>query len=53
MPSAPGDDDLQSYQTLFAASAERRRGMFANLQKAPTPGGAYLGQWRRTMVGCC
>ena len=53
VPSALSDDDLQSYQTLFAASGERRRGMFANLQRTATPGGAYLGQWRRSMVGCC
>lgn len=53
VPSALGDDDLQSYQTLFAASGERRRGIFANLQRTATPGGAYLGQWRRSMVGCC
>ena len=52
-PSALSDDDLQSYQTLFAASGERRRGMFANLQRTAAPGGAYLGQWRRSMVGCC
>lgn len=52
-PSALSDDDLKSYQTLFAASGERRRGMFANLQRTVTPGGAYLGQWRRGMVGCC
>jgi 7,8-dihydropterin-6-yl-methyl-4-(beta-D-ribofuranosyl)aminobenzene 5'-phosphate synthase len=53
VPSARSDDDLQSYQTLFAASGERRRGIFANLQRTATPGGAYLGQWRRSMVGCC
>ena len=52
-PSALSVDDLKSYQTLFAASGERRRGMFANLQRTATPGGAYLGQWRRSMVGCC
>ena len=52
-PSALSDDDLKSYQMLFAASGERQRGMFANLQRTATPGGAYLGQWRRSMVGCC
>ena len=52
-PSALSDDDLMGYQTLFAASGERRRGMFANLQRTVTPGGVYLGQWRRSMVGCC
>jgi 7,8-dihydropterin-6-yl-methyl-4-(beta-D-ribofuranosyl)aminobenzene 5'-phosphate synthase len=52
-PSALSDDDLKGYQTLFAASGERRRGMFAGLQQTATPGGAYLGQWRRSMVGCC
>jgi len=53
VPSALSDDDLQSYQALFAASGERRRGLFANLQRTATPGGAYLGQWRRSMSGCC
>jgi 7,8-dihydropterin-6-yl-methyl-4-(beta-D-ribofuranosyl)aminobenzene 5'-phosphate synthase len=53
VPSALSDDDLQSYRTLFAASGERRRGIFANLQRTATPGGAYLGQWRRSLVGCC
>lgn len=52
-PLALSDDDLQSYRTLFAASGERRRGLFANLQRTAAPGGAYLGQWRRSMVGCC
>lgn len=52
-PSAMGRDDLQSYQALFAASAERRRGLFANLQRTAAPDGAYLAQWRRSMVGCC
>jgi 7,8-dihydropterin-6-yl-methyl-4-(beta-D-ribofuranosyl)aminobenzene 5'-phosphate synthase len=54
---APGpelsDDDLKTYQALFAASGERQRGMFANLQRTTTSGGAYIGQWRRSMVGCC
>ena len=53
VPSERSDDDLQSYQALFAASGERRRGIFANLPRTATPGGAYLGQWRRSMVGCC
>jgi len=52
-PSTLSDDDLKSYQTLFAASGERQRGVFSNLQRTATPGGAYLGQWRRSMVGCC
>ena len=55
LPESPAlsDDDLKSYQTLFAASGERRRGLFAGLQRTAAPGGAYLGQWRRSMVGCC
>jgi len=44
---------LASYQTLFAASGERQRGMFADLQRTAASGGAYLGQWRRSMAGCC
>ncbi len=46
-------DDQQTYQALFAASGERQRRMFADLQQPVTPDGAYLGQWRRSMVGCC
>lgn len=53
VPSVLADDDLKSYQALFTASAERRRGLFADLQRMPTPDGAYLGQWRRSMAGCC
>jgi 7,8-dihydropterin-6-yl-methyl-4-(beta-D-ribofuranosyl)aminobenzene 5'-phosphate synthase len=52
-PSALRDDDLQGYQALYAASAERRRGLFADLQGSAAPGGAYLAQWRRSMAGCC
>jgi 7,8-dihydropterin-6-yl-methyl-4-(beta-D-ribofuranosyl)aminobenzene 5'-phosphate synthase len=52
-PAALSDDDLQSYQALLAASSERRRGLFANLQRTAAPGGAYLAQWRRSMAGCC
>jgi 7,8-dihydropterin-6-yl-methyl-4-(beta-D-ribofuranosyl)aminobenzene 5'-phosphate synthase len=51
--SALSVEDEQSYQALFSASSERRRGMFANLQRSATPSGAYLGQWRRSMMGCC
>jgi 7,8-dihydropterin-6-yl-methyl-4-(beta-D-ribofuranosyl)aminobenzene 5'-phosphate synthase len=51
--AALGDDDLQGYRRLFSASAERRRGLFARLQGSATPDGAYLGQWRRSLVGCC
>jgi len=50
---AEGEEDLQTYQRLLAASGERRRGLFARLQQTSTPGGAYLGQWRRSLVGCC
>lgn len=52
-PSALSGDNLQSYQALFAASSERRRGLFASLQRTAMPDGAYLAQWRRSMVGCC
>jgi len=48
-----GEDDLQAYRRLLAASNERRRGLFARLQASATPGGAYLGQWRRSLAGCC
>jgi len=51
--SALTDDDLKSYQSLFATSSERRRGMFTRLQQTDAPRAAYLGQWRRSMVGCC
>lgn len=53
VPTALTDDDLKSYRTLLTAGGERRSGLFADLQRMPTPGGAYLGQWRRSMVGCC
>jgi 7,8-dihydropterin-6-yl-methyl-4-(beta-D-ribofuranosyl)aminobenzene 5'-phosphate synthase len=52
-PAALSNDDLQGYQTLLAASSERRGGLFAKLQRTATPDGAYLAQWRRSMVGCC
>lgn len=54
-PTSPAlsDDDLQRYEALFAASSERRRGLFTALQRSSTSGGAYLAQWRRSMVGCC
>jgi 7,8-dihydropterin-6-yl-methyl-4-(beta-D-ribofuranosyl)aminobenzene 5'-phosphate synthase len=51
--SALSDDDLQSYQALFATSSERRRGLFTALRRSSTSGGAYLAQWRRSMAGCC
>jgi 7,8-dihydropterin-6-yl-methyl-4-(beta-D-ribofuranosyl)aminobenzene 5'-phosphate synthase len=52
-PSALRDDDLRSYRALLAAGSERRRGLFADLQRAATTDGAYLAQWRRSMAGCC
>jgi 7,8-dihydropterin-6-yl-methyl-4-(beta-D-ribofuranosyl)aminobenzene 5'-phosphate synthase len=52
-PTALRDDDWQNYQALFAASRERQRGLFADLQRSATPGGAYLAQRRRSLVGCC
>ena len=52
-PATLSDDGLEPYQTLLDASSERRRGLFANLQRTPTPGGAYLARWRRSLVGCC
>lgn len=54
VPSELGDDDLRVYRRLFAASGERRRALFSELDRMPVPGdGAYLGQWRRSMMGCC
>jgi len=52
-PTGLSDDDLRSYQGLYAASGERRRSLFAGLQGSSMPGGAYLAQWRRSLVGCC
>jgi hypothetical protein len=46
-------DDVQSYQALLAAGSERRHRLFVNMQRTATPGGAYLAQWRHSMVGCC
>jgi 7,8-dihydropterin-6-yl-methyl-4-(beta-D-ribofuranosyl)aminobenzene 5'-phosphate synthase len=52
--AALSNDDRQSYQTLLAASSERRQGgLFTNLQRTAAPGGAYLAQWRRSIAGCC
>jgi 7,8-dihydropterin-6-yl-methyl-4-(beta-D-ribofuranosyl)aminobenzene 5'-phosphate synthase len=45
--------DLESYAMLFAKSSERKRLMFTDLQHTGTQGGAYLGKWRHSMVGCC
>lgn len=53
IPSALSDEDVQSYQTLLTASMERRKGLFTHLQRKATTGGAYLAQWRRSLVGCC
>lgn len=52
-PTALTDDDLDDYRALLAASGERRRSLFAGLQASSPGTGAYLGQWRRSMVGCC
>lgn len=52
-PSTLDDDDLRRYRVLQAASSARRRGLFAELQHSAAPDGAYLAQWRRSMVGCC
>jgi 7,8-dihydropterin-6-yl-methyl-4-(beta-D-ribofuranosyl)aminobenzene 5'-phosphate synthase len=52
-PAVLTGTDQQSYQTLFAASGERRRGIFAQLQRTTTAEGSYLGHWRRSMAGCC
>jgi len=52
-PVAMADKDLQSYRALSAASGERRRSLFAGLQGSAAPGGAYLAQSRRSLVGCC
>ena len=46
-------DDLQGYETLRSVAHARRRTLFTRLQPSTATGGAYLAQWRRTMVGCC
>jgi 7,8-dihydropterin-6-yl-methyl-4-(beta-D-ribofuranosyl)aminobenzene 5'-phosphate synthase len=51
--SASNADDLQGYAARYQASAEFGRRLFANLRSPVAPGGAYLAQWRRSMVGCC
>jgi 7,8-dihydropterin-6-yl-methyl-4-(beta-D-ribofuranosyl)aminobenzene 5'-phosphate synthase len=51
--SLASEDDMRSYQALFESSSERRRGLFARLPLTSTPGGAYLAQWRRSLIGCC
>jgi len=55
---APGDvsleqEDRVTYRSLFALSNERRRRLFSGLQRVDSPNGAYLGQWRRSVAGCC
>ena len=52
-PSVLSGEDLATYQALFAASSERRRGLFTNLHRTVNADDAYLAQWRRSMVGCC
>ncbi|MBA2721835.1 MAG: hypothetical protein H0U56_02825 [Methylibium sp.] len=52
-PPALNDDDLAGYRALLARSSERRGRLFANLRCNATPGGAYLAQFRTSMVGCC
>ena len=47
------DDELQGYRALAAANDERRRSLFAQLMPSDLPDGAYLGQWRRSLTGCC
>lgn len=52
-PAALSENDLQTYQTLLAASADRRRKLFTGLQGTAMQGDRYLAQWRRSLVGCC
>ena len=47
------DDELRGYRALAAANDERRRSLFAQLMPSDLPDGAYLGQWRRSLAGCC
>ena len=46
-------DDLDGYRSLYARSIDRRRKLFADLQFSTSAGGAYLGQWGRSLQGCC
>ena len=52
-PAAMNDDDLVGYRALLARSSERRGSLFASLRRNATPGGAYIAQFRTSMVGCC
>jgi 7,8-dihydropterin-6-yl-methyl-4-(beta-D-ribofuranosyl)aminobenzene 5'-phosphate synthase len=45
--------DRASYRSLLGATDGRRRTLFAGLQRSASPDGAYLAQWRRSLVGCC
>ncbi len=51
--SAWAQEDLNDYRSLYANSIQRRRSLFADLQSSSTAGGAYLGQWGRSLLGCC
>ena len=52
-PAALNDNDLAGYRALLARSSERRGRLFASLRRNATPGGAYIAQFRTSMVGCC
>lgn len=51
--AAVRDNDLLGYRALAAANDQRRRRLFAELTPADLPDGNYLGQWRRSLTGCC
>ena len=56
--ATPGDtasreEDRSSYEALLALSGERRVRLFTQLSRSGTSDRRYLGQWRRSMAGCC
>ena len=45
--------DIQAYRALLGVSSDRRTRLFSTVQRSTSPDGAYLAQWRRSMMGCC
>jgi 7,8-dihydropterin-6-yl-methyl-4-(beta-D-ribofuranosyl)aminobenzene 5'-phosphate synthase len=53
VPAAVHTDDMRMYRGLYAASGERRRSLFANLQGSGGTDGLYLARVAASMAGCC
>jgi 7,8-dihydropterin-6-yl-methyl-4-(beta-D-ribofuranosyl)aminobenzene 5'-phosphate synthase len=51
--AAPDAQELRSYRALLAGAVERRRALFADPRAPAGRDGAYLAQYRHSMLGCC